>query len=547
MKTHLNGGWLLAMSFMLLWTAPVLALAANEGQEDLDKATEKKLEAKSLGDLEEVVRLCESAIKKGLDEGGTEFAKQLLASTLMQRGTLLVKPIFDQTPPSPQWPQLRSLALQDLNKAVETDPKQGEAYILIARLQALPRGDADKAKEAIGKAIEAFADKPREKSDAILLRAQMQTEPEKRLADINEALEAFADNEDALRLRGAHFVDQGEHEKGLADMLKVLELKPEDVLAHQAAAEALVSLKKFDDAVTHLDKAIALNDANPGGYILRARLFAIQDKYDKAEEDLNAALKRAPNNLAALLMRSEVRLREKKYDQAEGDVNRVLELRAGLPQAILLRASIYAAQEKYLKAIGDIEQLLAEDPKNADLRMQIAAYYVADKRPSKAIEVYTAILSDDPSYWQALRGRGDALLSISKQVEAIADYEAGLKLKPDSDGLLNNLAWVLATSPDEKLRDGKRSIELATKAVELTQEKAAHILSTLASGYAETGDFETALKWSTKAVETSTEDEEREQLKKEVESYQKKEPWRELQKVEEKPEPEKPRDTDLEL
>jgi hypothetical protein len=33
---------------------------------------------------------------------------------------------------------------------------------------------------------------------------------------------------------------------------------------------------------------------------------------------------------------------------------------------------------------------------------------------------------------------------------------------------LNNLAWVLCTSPEDKLRDGKRAVELAAKACELT-------------------------------------------------------------------------------
>jgi hypothetical protein len=76
-----------------------------------------------------------------------------------------------------------------------------------------------------------------------------------------------------------------------------------------------------------------------------------------------------------------------------------------------------------------------------------------------------------------------------------------------------------------------------------------HILSTLAAAYAETGDFDSALKWSKKAVETSqklldlaADDQAREeleanhkQLTKEVENYEQKKPVRERQSAEDKP------------
>jgi hypothetical protein len=105
----------------------------------------------------------------------------------------------------------------------------------------------------------------------------------------------------------------------------------------------------------------------------------------------------------------------------------------------------------------------------------------------------------------------------------------------------------LATSPEDKLRDGPRAIKLATKACEVTEYKKPHILSTLAAAYAETGDFETARKWSGKAVELGTKDKEvDEQLQKELESYQQKKPWRERQTVEEKPDPIQPRRGDFE-
>ena len=177
--------------------------------------------------------------------------------------------------------------------------------------------------------------------------------------------------------------------------------------------------------------------------------------------------------------------------------------------------------------------------------MQLAMFYVADNRPRRAIEMLTNLLADDDKNADALRARGDAYLSVSKHAEAIKDYEAALKVDAEDTGVLNNFAWVLATSKDDKIRDAKRSLELAKRACDLTEYKKPHILSTLASAYAEGGDFEEAKKWSAKAVELA-EPEIKEQLQKELDSYKEKKPWREMQNIEENTKPLDKADNELE-
>ncbi len=154
------------------------------------------------------------------------------------------------------------------------------------------------------------------------------------------------------------------------------------------------------------------------------------------------------------------------------------------------------------------------DPTQTAWVIQLASLYQADKRPRLAVKLLDELITQKPEEWRALRVRGDAKLSINEHRGAISDYEAALKLvealvasdnkdKEDVDysGLLNNLAWVLSTSPQDAVRDGKRSLELGLKACEVTEYKQAHIVSTLAACYAETGDFENARKWAAKAVE----------------------------------------------
>jgi Tfp pilus assembly protein PilF len=265
---------------------------------------------------------------------------------------------------------------------------------------------------------------------------------------------------------------------------------------------------------------------------------------DAALADLDKVIDLDVNNLLARIMRARIYSTQKKNDLAKADLERVIERNPRFAEAILLRSMIFASEGNFAAAITDLKQIARAAPDNVPLQLQLAAFYAADDRPSKAIEIYDKIIADDDQSSDAIRGRADTKLAIGDHASAIADYEAALKIDAENQTLLNNFAWVLATSPDGELRDGKRAIELATKACEQTEYKAAHILSTLAAAYAETGDFETAKKWSAKAVELG-EGDVKEQLREELESYKAGKPFREQKTTEEEPEPEPPRADDL--
>ncbi len=96
-------------------------LAAGEGQADLDKATDIKLNANTISDLSEVIRLAESALQKGLDKANTEFAQKLLASTLVQRAQEAVKQVLTGVNSPTDFRQKRQFALADLEKARQTE------------------------------------------------------------------------------------------------------------------------------------------------------------------------------------------------------------------------------------------------------------------------------------------------------------------------------------------------------------------------------------------------------------------------------------------
>ncbi len=538
-RNHLAFALALAAGVLLLSTT--VARAENEGQDDLDQATEKKLSAESMDDLSKVADLCQSALKKGLDQSNTQFANNLLTGTLLERANVMAKNIVERNPQG--WQQLRLLAIGDLKKALKIDPQLAPAHLLIARLQALPGGDRAQATQEAQQAYDLSKDKPEAQVQALVLQADLSEDPDKKLDYFSQALKIAPNNEQALHQRGMFLLLSGKVKEAIADLDASAKADPDNPEIQEVRGLALFMLKRNSEAIDAFSQEIKLTPEAAMPYLHRARVYAADKKNKEALDDIEHALKNEPDNpkqvASALLLRAEVHQQAGDVKAARADLDEALKDTPGLAPALELRAILSAGDNDYNQAIVDLKELLKVAPKSSELLGELATLYEANKQPRKAIATFNSVLAIDAENFEALRGRADAYLNTGDHADAVTDYEAALKMKPDDSGILNNLAWVLATSPDDKVRNGKRSIELSTQAAKMSEYKQAFILSTLAAGYAETGDFDTAKQWSQKAVDIGSDDPDvkpdvNAQLKKELASYQNKKPWREKQVIDEK-------------
>lgn len=520
---------------------------SNEGISDLDEAMVKKIDANTPQQLEEVAALVESAIAKGLDEENLAFANKMLGGiSLQQAQSIIAQLIRGQTRNATQ---LRDKAMELLEKAVASDPGLAEGHVMIAQLNVIPGGDPKRALEAASAAVEQLAGDPAKQSEAYLLRSALQTEKEARKADLDAAIKADPSSSKAMQARALFNLESGNLEAAVEDLKTLLAKDPNNTNAAVALSQTLIQLDRADDAVEMLNQAIT-NQPSTALYLIRAELRRMQDKNEEAIADLDRAISMDSKNAAAYLMRGELKLRKDLIDEAREDIEQAMTLQP-TAQGLLMRSLVAAQQQRFADAINDMKLLARNDPSNNAVALQLANYYQLDNRPRKAIEIASEIIESDSTNWQALRLRGDAYLSISEHAEAIEDYRAALK-QPLSDlsvaeagptdmtkvarsGLTNNLSWVLATSPNDSVRNGEDALKYGIEASELTEYQEPHILSTLAAAYAEAGNFEKAIEWAEKAVELGeTKDHQQiEQLRGELKSYREGKPWREEQSVDE--------------
>jgi Zn-dependent protease with chaperone function len=108
-------------------------------------------------------------------------------------------------------------------------------------------------------------------------------------------------------------------------------------------------------------------------------------------------------------------------------------------------------------------------------------------------------LRQEPDSIRWLLLRADLLLEQGREQEALAAYEQILLARPMLADALNNLAWLLLTAKDERLRDQERALELALKAVRL--EERGHIVDTLAEALWVAGRTEEAVRAAGRAAE----------------------------------------------
>jgi len=208
---------------------------------------------------------------------------------------------------------------------------------------------------------------------------------------------------------------------------------------------------------------------NPAAWVAHNNLgcvLAEQQKLDDAIQHFNTSLQLRPNNAEAQRNLGHALVLRGRFSEAEAPLRTAARLNPKDPET-------HKALARVLENRGDLQAAIAQ--------LRTAT------RGTPDAEAHL-------QWGRLLRASGDFLGAVTQCRQALA-------AKPDSVEALNNLAWLLATSPDADMRNGTEAVHLAERACRATSSTNALMLGTLATAYAEAGRFTNAVTTAQQAVD----------------------------------------------
>ena len=222
-------------------------------------------------------------------------------------------------------------------------------------------------------------------------------------------------------------------------------------------------------------------------------LAALKAKdYQAAVDKFTMAIEAVPDDFEALNNRGFARIYSGDYRGAIEDCSRSIAINPGSAKAYNNRGLARLFTGEFDDAIADFNQAITINPRYVDAYSNRGLAWSQKEDYPRAIADCTEALHLNPRAAKALYSRGFARDRQGDPGGAMRDYIQVLKVNPDYIEAFNSMAWIMATSPDDRLRDGRRAVAYAEKAVDNSPPDI-NFLDTLAAAYAEAGRFDEAV------------------------------------------------------
>jgi tetratricopeptide (TPR) repeat protein len=305
-----------------------------------------------------------------------------------------------------------------------------------------------------------------------------------------------------------------------------VDVSPELIATYRSTSFAK-ELRDYNEIIDQCDRAIASPQrAGDQAYATRLKAWALNRRGEvlwdqatataqldeslraRAIEDFYGALSADPGRWRAMQNLGIVEADAGRWEEALAQFDRVIELQPAYPNAYFNRAEVRLQMGEPELALADYQRAIDLDGEQADFDRGRGHALFELGRYGPAVEDFSHAVSLTPQDAERYVDRGDALQSLGRWVEAEQDYRRALNLDRNLADALRNLAWLLATCPEQSIRRGNDAVQLARLANAAAGETAEYrFAETLAAAYAETGQWGPAEEQIRRAIAQAPEEE----------------------------------------
>ena len=178
-----------------------------------------------------------------------------------------------------------------------------------------------------------------------------------------------------------------------------------------------------------------------------------------------------------------------------------------------------AESGKAKEALARIDSIIASNPDNWRAHFLKAAVLVLVKRQDDALlqideSIKLARKSNvsQPLLGQLYSSKARTCIDAHRYEDARRALDSAIHTDPSDTTSLNDLAWLLATAPEARVRNPHRAVSLAQKCCGLSHWTNAYSIDTLAAAYAAAGNFGQAVRYQQLAMQALNKSDRAEQL-----------------------------------
>lgn len=229
--------------------------------------------------------------------------------------------------------------------------------------------------------------------------------------------------------------------------------------------------------------------------------YLLTGALDKAQEQYAAAIRLAPKNWRGHNGCAVVWFARHEFEKTIRDVDRAIELEPGEANLYSIRAGAWVMLGRYVDGLRDVDRAIELRPTDEEFLLSRATTRLELGDQRSGLADLDRLLELNPVHQEARLRKAVARAKAQEYGEALADCRQVQGLYPTAPDAYWREAHILATALDEKVRDGKRALELARVALLLAGADASYrVYNTLASAHAEVGEFDAAVAAQTKAL-----------------------------------------------